>query len=69
MRFIAMASDSCASVEIEPKEIAPVAKRLTMSSTGSTSSSGMGSPGLNWSSPRMVQSSAASPSISAANCW
>ena len=42
MRFIAMASVVCASVEIEPSDIAPVAKRLTMSAAGSTSSIGTG---------------------------
>ena len=31
MRFIAMARVSCASLEIEPYDIAPVAKRLTIS--------------------------------------
>ena len=30
MRFIAMASVVCASREIEPNDIAPVAKRLTI---------------------------------------
>ena len=39
MRFIATAKVECASVEIEPKLIAPVAKRLTISVAGSTSSS------------------------------
>jgi hypothetical protein len=38
MRFIATASVACASVEIEPSDIAPVAKRLTISTAGSTSS-------------------------------
>ena len=42
MRFIAMASVLCASVEIEPSDIAPVAKRLTISLAGSTSSIGTG---------------------------
>jgi hypothetical protein len=42
-RFIAIASVSCASVEIEPSDIAPVAKRLTISVQGSTSSIGIGS--------------------------
>ena len=42
MRFMAMASVVCASRLIEPKLIAPVAKRLTMSAAGSTSSSGIG---------------------------
>ena len=31
MRFMAMASVVCASVEIEPSDIAPVEKRLTIS--------------------------------------
>jgi hypothetical protein len=38
MRFIATASVLCASVEIEPSDMAPVAKRLTISLAGSTSS-------------------------------
>ena len=42
MRFMAMASVVCASRLIEPKLIAPVAKRLTISAAGSTSSSGTG---------------------------
>ena len=42
MRFIAIASVVCASRLIEPKLIAPVAKRLTISLAGSTSSSGTG---------------------------
>ena len=42
MRFIAIASVSCASSLIEPNDIAPVAKRLTIASTGSTSSIGTG---------------------------
>jgi hypothetical protein len=44
MRFMAMASVSCASAEIEPKLIAPVQNRLTISLAGSTSSSGTGPP-------------------------
>jgi hypothetical protein len=36
MRFIAMARVVCASVEIEPSDIAPVTKRLTISLAGST---------------------------------
>jgi hypothetical protein len=44
MRFMAMASVVCASVEIEPSDMAPVAKRLTISLAGSTSSSGTGGP-------------------------
>ena len=42
MRFMAMASVVCASRLIEPKDMAPVEKRLTMSCAGSTSSSGTG---------------------------
>ena len=42
MRFIAMASVSCASELIEPYDIAPVEKRLTIASTDSTSSIGTG---------------------------
>ena len=34
MRFIAMASVVCASREIEPNDIAPVEKRLTISTAG-----------------------------------
>ena len=37
-RFIAIASVVCASVDIEPSDIAPVANLLTISDTGSTSS-------------------------------
>src|SRR6266480_3261043 len=37
MRFMAMARVVCASVEIEPSDIAPVEKRLTMAEAGSTS--------------------------------
>ena len=44
MRFMAMASVSCASALIDPNDIAPVEKRLTIDSTGSTSSSGIGAP-------------------------
>ena len=40
MRFIATASVVCASVEIEPSDIAPVANRFTISVAGSTSSIG-----------------------------
>jgi hypothetical protein len=42
MRFIAIARFSCASVEIDPSDIAPVQKRLTISLAGSTSSIGTG---------------------------
>ncbi len=37
-----MASVVCASHEIEPKDMAPPEKRLTISAAGSTSSSGIG---------------------------
>ncbi len=47
MRFIATASEVCASIEIEPSDMAPVAKRLTISAAGSTSSIGTG---FTWSS-------------------
>ena len=56
MRFIATASVACASVEIEPSDMAPVAKRLTISLAGSTSSIGMAFDGsiLNSNKPRSV---------------
>ena len=56
MRFMATASVLCASVLIEPSDIAPVAKRLTISAAGSTSSSGMALAGstLNSNRPRSV---------------
>src|SRR5436309_3263901 len=41
MRFIATASVSCASRDSEPRDIAPVEKRLTISAAGSTPSSGI----------------------------
>src|SRR5436190_22021098 len=54
-RFIAIASVSCASLLIDPYDIAPVAKRLTISSTGSTASIGTGdSERRKSSSPRSV---------------
>src|SRR5436305_14125776 len=48
-RFMAMARVSCASPLIDPYDIAPVANRLTIDSTGSTSSTGTGgrAPDLN----------------------
>ena len=52
---MAMARDSCDSAEIEPKLIAPVAKRLTISLTPSTSSIEIGLPCLNDIKPRSVQ--------------
>jgi hypothetical protein len=50
------ASVVCASVEMEPSDIAPVAKRLTISLADSTSSSGTAAPcGLNSNKPRSVR--------------
>src|ERR1700746_1114584 len=43
-RFIAIARVSCASAEIDPYDIAPVANRFTIDSTGSTSSIGIREP-------------------------
>ena len=55
IRFIAMASVSCASLEMEPNDIAPVAKRLTIAVAGSTSSIGTGwAAHLNSIRPRSV---------------
>ena len=55
-RFMAMARVSCASLLMDPKLMAPVVKRLTISLAGSTSSIGMGfSAYLSLSSPRSVQ--------------
>ena len=56
MRFIAIASVSWASFEIEPYDMAPVANRFTISLTGSTSSIGTGGrdPALNVNRPRSV---------------
>src|SRR6516225_169984 len=42
MRFMAMASVSWASAEMEPYDMAPVENRLTIEETGSTSSIGTG---------------------------
>jgi hypothetical protein len=58
MRFIAIARFSCASFEIEPYDIAPVANRFTISEIGSTSSIGTGgrTPSLNANRPRNVAS-------------
>ena len=52
--FIAIARFSCASLLIEPKDIAPVLKRLTISVHGSTSSIGIGSSSVNSNIPRIV---------------
>ncbi|CPU64065.1 Uncharacterised protein [Mycobacteroides abscessus] len=57
-RFIAIARVSWASAEMEPYDIAPVLKRLTISLTGSTSSSGTAgrSPSRSSRRPRSVMS-------------
>src|SRR5215470_19833347 len=57
--FIALASVSCASAEIEPYDMAPVENRRTIASTGSTSSSGTGgrTPVRSSNSPRRVAAS------------
>ncbi len=63
MRFIAIASVSCASRESEPSDIAPVAKRLTISDAGWISSSGShwsSGSSRKRSSPRSVARAAAS---------
>ena len=53
--FIARARDSCASVEIEPSDIAPVANLFTISFSGSTSSRGNSeSENLNFIKPLKV---------------
>ena len=44
MRFIAMASASCASGDSAPSDIPALSKRGRMASTGSTSSSGTAGP-------------------------
>ena len=55
MRFMAMASASWDSALMEPKLMAPVAKRLTISLSGSTSSRSMAGPtGLNRNRPRRL---------------
>ena len=58
-RFIATASTSWASGEIEPSDIAPVLKRVTIELTGSTSSTSIGgrSPSRSANSPRSVPAS------------
>ena len=55
MRFIAIASDSCDSAEIDPKLIAPVTNLFTISFAGSTFSISIGCPSLKDIRPRRVQ--------------
>ena len=70
IRFIAMASVVCASRLIEPKLIAPVAKRLTISLAGSTSSSGTGSLAKSKViNPRIVSRRSLWSLIVAAKAW
>ncbi len=59
IRFMAMASVSWASAEIDPKDMAPVENRDRMAATGSTSSTGIGgsTPVRRRISPRSVASS------------
>src|SRR5256885_10298791 len=52
MRFMATASVAWASVLIEPRDMAPVAKRLTISLADSTWSSAMALAGSNLNSNR-----------------
>ena len=59
--FMASANVSCDSLEMEPSDIAPVEKRLTISRAGSTSSNGIGSSS-NPNSPRNVACRALSSS-------
>ena len=67
MRFMAIARASCASLLMEPYDMAPVLKRAVIASTGSTSSSGTGAAaGLNANSPRRVASRSDWSSISRA---
>jgi hypothetical protein len=55
MRFMAIASVSCASWLIDPYDIAPVENRLMIASIDSTSSIGMEGPaGFNRNNPRSV---------------
>src|SRR5207253_6798596 len=67
MRFMAMARFSWASLEMEPKDIAPVTKRLTISLAGSTWSMGMATDFLKLSRPRRVQRFLASSLTSLVN--
>ena len=67
---MAIARVSCASLLIDPNDIAPVAKRLTISLAGSTSSSLTGAAGSwNTISPRSVHRSLFCWSTNAAYSW
>ena len=69
-RFIATAIVSWASLEIDPREIAPVANRLTISVAGSTSSRGTLSrlSNANSSSDRIVRFEPDSEFEASSNC-
>ena len=68
MRFMAIASVSCASLLIAQNDMAPVVNRLTMSFAGSTSSSGIGCGSVfSSSSPRMFERRLLSSLTSAEN--
>ena len=66
--MLILASVACASVEIEPSDIAPVLKRRTMTLAGSTSSSGIGpsARARGSSRPRSVNRWREAPSMCAA---
>ena len=54
MRFMAIANVSCASVAIDPNDMAPVQKRLVIDSIDSTSSMEIAVVVLNLNRPRSV---------------
>ena len=66
IRFMAIASVSCASLLSDPKDMAEVTNRFTIASTGSTSARGTGSAAANPNRPRSVQRLFASSFMSAA---
>ena len=69
IRFIAIAIVSWASRLIDPRDIAPVANRFTISDAGSTSSKEIGlSNSLKPSRPRIVLNRLFSLSAKSANC-
>jgi len=69
MEFRAPAMVSWASLEMEPKDMAPVVKRFMMCSTGSTSSRGTGAaPGAKSRRPRMTWGVRLRASEAAVNC-
>ena len=69
---MATANPSWASAEMEPKLIAPVQNRFTISLAGSTSSMETGPPfvpSLNSIKPRNAQRALVSPLMWLENCW